>query len=67
MIDYLALSIGHGLLAIAFLRLVMREGLNIDPLLDTYRKREAERRRARRAASLGESDEQAGGSEGERG
>ncbi len=65
MIDYLALSIGHGLLAIAFLRLVMRDGLNIDPLLDAFRQRETDRRRARRAAAYGEDDEK--GSEVERG
>lgn len=51
MIDYLALFIGHGLLAIAFARLVMRDGLNVDPLLDRFKKRGVERRKARRAAS----------------
>ena len=51
MIDYLALAIGHGLLAIGFLRLVMREGLNVDPLLDGFKQRETERRKARRAAA----------------
>ncbi len=33
MIDYLALALGHGLLAIALLRLVMRKGLDDDPLI----------------------------------
>jgi len=33
MIDYFALALGHGLLAIALLRLVMREGLDEDPLI----------------------------------
>ncbi|MCU0949336.1 MAG: hypothetical protein MUF47_14000 [Porphyrobacter sp.] len=33
MIDTLALALGHGLLAIAMLRLVMRDGLDEDPLL----------------------------------
>lgn len=51
MIDYLALAIGHGLLAIGFLRLVMREGLNTDPLLDGFKQRDTERRKARRAAA----------------
>ena len=31
MIDYLSLAIGHGLLALALLRLVMREDLDVDP------------------------------------
>lgn len=34
MIDYFALALGHGLLAIALLRLVMRDGLDSDPLID---------------------------------
>ena len=50
MIDYLALAIGHGLLAIGFLRLVMRDGLNIDPLLDSFKQRASQRRNARRSA-----------------
>ena len=33
MIDYFALALGHGLLAIALLHLVMREGLDVDPLI----------------------------------
>ena len=51
MIDYLALSIGHGLLAIGFLRLVMREGLNVDPLLERFRQTEKARRKARLEAA----------------
>lgn len=51
MIDYLALSIGHGLLAIAFVRLVMREGLNVDPLLGAFKQREADRRKDRTSKS----------------
>ena len=47
MIDYIALSIGHGLLGIAFLRLVMRKGLDVDPLLDQFKQEERERRKAR--------------------
>ncbi|MEO0419379.1 MAG: hypothetical protein AAF249_10970 [Pseudomonadota bacterium] len=49
MIDYLALSIGHGLLAVAFFRLVLRDGLDLDPLLAAFKRREAERREARRS------------------
>ncbi|MCZ8368838.1 MAG: hypothetical protein O9293_02530 [Porphyrobacter sp.] len=33
MIDHFALAFGHGLLAIAMLRLVMRAGLDADPLI----------------------------------
>lgn len=33
MIDYFALALGHGLLAIALLRLMLREGLDADPLI----------------------------------
>ncbi|NCP13941.1 MAG: hypothetical protein GW858_07225 [Sphingomonadales bacterium] len=33
MIDYFALALGHGLLAIALLRLMLREGLDVDPLI----------------------------------
>jgi hypothetical protein len=33
MIDYLALALGHGLLAIALLRLVLRADLDADPLI----------------------------------
>ncbi len=46
MIDYIALSIGHGLIAIALLRLVMRDGLDVDPLLVTFRDKERDRRKA---------------------
>ncbi len=31
MIDYFSLALGHGLLAVALLRLVMREDLDVDP------------------------------------
>jgi hypothetical protein len=33
MIDYFALALGHGLMAIALLRLVLRKGLDEDPLI----------------------------------
>lgn len=63
MIDYFALALGHGLIAVALLRLVLREGLDTDPLIeqikaDTLENRKAtsvaERNAARRAR--GESD-----------
>ena len=47
MIDYIALFIGHGLLGIAVLRLVMRDGLDVDPLLDSFRQKDRERRKER--------------------
>ncbi|MBV7258758.1 hypothetical protein [Erythrobacter crassostreae] len=33
MIDYIALSIGHGLLAFAFWHMFMRAGVDVDPLI----------------------------------
>ena len=50
MIDYIALIIGHALLGIAILRLVMRKGLDVDPLLDSFKQAERDRRKARSAA-----------------
>ena len=34
MIDTLALALGHGLMALAMLRLLLRNGLDEDPLLE---------------------------------
>lgn len=48
MIDTLALALGHGLMAIAMLRLVMRTGLDEDPLLGELA---AEANSKRKAAS----------------
>lgn len=65
MIDYFALALGHGLLAIALLRLVLRDGLDADPLIEqitaeTANNRKATsiagRNKARRARSRDESD-----------
>lgn len=50
MIDYLALALGHGLLAIALLRLVMRAGLDEDPLIAAIRKAGADERKAKSSA-----------------
>ncbi|MEM6856977.1 MAG: hypothetical protein AAF559_03825 [Pseudomonadota bacterium] len=50
MIDIFALFIGHLLLAIALLRLVMRDGLDADPLLARFKADEDERRKAQKAA-----------------
>ena len=64
MIDYFALALGHGLLALALLRLVMREDLDVDPVLQEIKdKEQAEReaasvsgRNARRRARSQRSD-----------
>ena len=37
MIDYFALALGHGLLAIALLRLVVKQGLDEDPLIGSIK------------------------------
>jgi hypothetical protein len=63
MIDYFALALGHGLIAVALLRLVLREGLDTDPLIeqikaDTLENRKATSVAGRNAArrARGESD-----------
>lgn len=48
MIDYIALSIGHGLIAVALLRLFMRKDVDFDPLIEGMRD---EMRQNRMAAS----------------
>lgn len=50
MIDYLALAIGHGLLAIALLRLVLRPGLDEDPLIAAIREEGESDRKAKSSA-----------------
>lgn len=62
MIDYLSLAIGHGLLAFALFKLVMREDIDVDPAIQALKdKAEAEKeaasaagRNARRRAQSGE-------------
>lgn len=51
MIDYFALALGHGLLVIALLRLVLRAGLDVDPLLQQIKSEAAANRKAISAAS----------------
>ncbi len=46
MIDYFALALGHGLLAIALLRLVLRDGLDSDPLIGQMKGEAADNRKA---------------------
>ncbi|MEQ5787774.1 hypothetical protein J3454_07720 [Erythrobacter sp. NFXS35] len=50
MIDYFALALGHGLMAIALLRLVMRQDLDDDPLLAQIKGDAEESRKAATAA-----------------
>ena len=64
MIDYLSLAIGHGLLAFALFKLVMREDVDVDPAIQSLKdKAEAEReaasvagRNARRRAQSRENE-----------
>ncbi len=44
MIDYFALALGHGLMAIALLRLFFRDGLDRDPLLEDIKQASREHR-----------------------
>jgi hypothetical protein len=68
MIDAFALALGHGLLAVALMRLVLRPGLDVDPLLgeitsETEGNRKAAsalgRNEARRARGHGDAGEEA--------
>lgn len=46
MIDQFALALGHGLLAIAMLRLMMRAGLDADPLIGEIKAKADSNRKA---------------------
>jgi hypothetical protein len=63
MIDHIALAIGHGLMAIALLRLVMRAGLDDDPLIGELKSDAADNRRAN--SSAGRNAARRGGTDGE--
>ena len=68
MIDTLALALGHGLMALAMLRLLLRPGLDEDPLLEEIAaamnsKREAASAAGRAAARRAQSVEGAGAEE----
>jgi hypothetical protein len=68
MIDTLALALGHGLMALAMLRLLLRPGLDEDPLLEEIAaamnsKREAASAAGRAAARRAQSAEGAGAEE----
>jgi len=54
MIDTFALALGHGLLAVALMRLVMREALDVDPLLDELKSETAGNRKAASASGRNE-------------
>ena len=69
MIDYIALSLGHGLMAYAFWHLFMRPGVDVDPLIGGIKDAEktnrklksvAGRNAARRAAGDDEFPAEAG-------
>jgi hypothetical protein len=45
MIDYFALALGHGLLALALLRLALREDVDSDPLITSLAAEAAARRK----------------------
>ncbi len=50
MIDYISLAIGHGLLALALLRLVMREDVDSDPAIEELKQENKAGREATSAA-----------------
>ena len=50
MIDHIALAIGHGLMAVALLRLVMRAGLDDDPLIGELKSEADVKRKAKSSA-----------------
>jgi hypothetical protein len=56
MIDTFALALGHGLMAIAMLRLVTRAGLDDDPLLVELAAKAKSRRKAASAARRARGD-----------
>lgn len=51
MIDYFALALGHGLMVIALLRLVLRDGLDVDPLIEQIKSDTADHRKASSASA----------------
>ena len=50
MIDYIALTIGHGLLAYAIWHLCMRDGVDADPLIEEFKSADKANREASSAA-----------------
>jgi hypothetical protein len=64
MIDYFALALGHGLLAIALLRLVLREGLDSDPLIAALKDETSDNHKATSIAGRNASRRTRGGGDG---
>lgn len=64
MIDYFALALGHGLIAIALLRLVLRDGLDADPLIGSITSEAADNRKASSVAGRNEARRAKGADEG---
>jgi hypothetical protein len=64
MIDYFALALGHGLLAIALLRLVLRAGLDHDPLIGALQDETADNRKATSIAGRNAARRQRSGGDG---
>ena len=64
MIDYFALALGHGLIAIALLRLVLREGLDADPLIGSITAEAADNRKASSVAGRNAARRAKGSDEG---
>ena len=63
MIDTLALALGHGLMAIAMLRLVTRAGLDEDPLLGELAAEANSKRKAASASGRNAARRSGGGGE----
>lgn len=64
MIDYFALALGHSLLVLAFLRLVVRDSLDVDPAI-TQLKEAAQAKKSKTRANRRSIAEPLAGEEGE--
>ena len=49
MIDYFALALGHGLLALVMLRLLQRDELDVDPVIEAANKHARENEKSMHA------------------
>ena len=67
MIDYISLAIGHGLIAVALLRLVMRADLDVDPSIQSFVDKADAEREAARVSGRNAARRKASKSEGEQG
>jgi hypothetical protein len=50
MIDYIALGLGHGLIAFVLVRLFMRHDVDFDPLIGSFQDKQRDNRNGSRAA-----------------